>query len=267
MPFVSLDSLPSTGNASIDADHQQIGEIINGIYDRWQHGETCTAIKPKLEELYQAIRRHFAKETIISRGAGYDNWEMHRTLHQDFLGRFENFVLACKTGENVNIDMFLDFERHLFEHEVTFDQEMWKLWGDTSGGDKSVLITWRPDYSVGVEQIDMQHRRLIDMVNDLYRDLDSMAGGSAIQERLKSIYMEAMFHFRSEEQYFSSLPAEEAETHKMSHEALLSELSAALKEHALAEVEKVRALLEGYVKYWLLDHIVHVDSQLKAHLR
>jgi hemerythrin len=188
-------------------------------------------------------------------------------LHQDFLARFANFITACEEGKAVDIDLFLDFERHLFDHEVTCDQELWNLWKDSSEKDLSVLIKWRPEYSVGVEQIDMQHRRLIDMVNELHRDLEGNAGIQALQERLKAVYMEALFHFRSEEQYFSHLPAEESETHKLAHEALLAEFSAALKEHAQAGVEAIRTLLEGYVKYWLLDHIVHVDAQLKVHLR
>jgi hypothetical protein len=66
MPFVNLDTLPSTGNGSIDSDHQKIGVKINGIFERWQQGETCTSIKPCLADLHQSIRLHFAKETIIA---------------------------------------------------------------------------------------------------------------------------------------------------------------------------------------------------------
>lgn len=273
MKFIDPAHIPATGNLEIDRDHQMLAELMNGIYEAWQKGLRCPEMAAGFEELRQRLGGHFSKEITIARGSGYAQWAAHHQQHKDFLKRFDAFVKECREvpeSPNANIEMFMELERHLFEHEVLADQDMWGLWPEekTSGAESEALIVWRPEFSVGVEQIDNQHQRLIRLLNEIHKRLqDAAMPISAALERLKVVYQEALQHFHSEEQYFSQLPEPMAEQHRLSHEGLLKELKRAIDDSETSDRERLASLTSGYLKFWLLDHILHTDSRLREFLR
>jgi hemerythrin len=272
MNFIDPKLIPATGNPEIDRDHRILADVMNHVYSDWQNGMRCPELAGKLEVLRNHLTSHFGKEITIARGAGYQRWLAHHHEHKDFLNRFDQFLGVCKTApgpDSANIEMFMELESHLFEHEVLSDQDMWSLWEKESAVQASErLIDWKPAYSVGIEQIDGQHQRLVVLLNAIHQNLKSgVMPLSAILERLKVIYQEAVQHFRSEEQYFSHLPEPMADQHRRAHESLLKELKAALDDHESADVERVTALLEGYLKFWLLDHILNTDNRLREYIK
>jgi hemerythrin-like metal-binding protein len=249
-----------------------LAEAMNRIYAAWQKGMRCPDLAHLLEELRVALVSHFSKEITIARGAGYGRWLAHHQEHKVFLGRFSDFMEECRDQGNsaqTNIEMFMELERHLFEHEVMSDQEMWGLWTKehpAPSGDR--LIDWKPEYAVGVEQIDGQHQRLVRLLNEVHQRLqDEKTPLPSVVERMRAIYLEALQHFRSEEQYFSQLPEPMAEQHRASHEGLIVELKRALDDNDTADLDRLKALTEGYLKFWLLDHIVNTDSRLRDYLK
>jgi hemerythrin-like metal-binding protein len=271
MKFIDPSHIPATGNQEIDRDHRELAETMNRIYDAWQQGERGEGLAHHFQSLRQGLVSHFAKETTIARGAGYDRWLAHHQEHKDFLGKFDAFLAefqAQPTGEDPNIEMFMELEKHLFEHEVLSDQEMWGLWKtDHPAASSGRLIDWRPEHTVGVEQIDGQHQRLIGLLNDIHVKLSSAAPPvTALLEQLRSLTQEAVQHFHSEEQYFSQLPNQLAEQHRLSHEGLVRELKRAIDDNDPPNLEGLRALVGGYLKFWLLDHIVNTDSRLREYL-
>ncbi len=274
MKFIDPTLIPATGNPEIDRDHRKMAETMNRVYDDWQQGKRCPELAERMEELKSQIVSHFAKETTISRGAGYKEWLIHHQEHKRFLGRFNAFLESCRKRpgpDNANIEMFMELERHLFEHEVLTDQEMWGLWSTPphEGANKDgLLIGWKPEYAVGVEQIDGQHRRLIDMLNEIHRRMrDETPPLSYVIERLKAVFQEAVQHFLTEEKYFAQLPDALAEQHRGAHEGLIRELKRAIDDHESADLEGLAALIEGYLKFWMLDHILNTDSRLREFLK
>lgn len=272
MPFIDASHIPATGNQEIDRDHLDLAVAMNRIYEKWQEGLRCPMLAEELEALRSLLSSHFAKETTIARGAGYQRWLDHHQEHAEFAKKFDAFLQECRedaTGKGAKIDVFMELERHLFEHEVMTDQELWGLWaGEHKSAPEGLLIGWRPEYSVGVEHIDHQHQRLIAMMNEAHSVLNAgKALSHVVYEKLKNIYLEAVQHFQAEEKYFSQLPNDLAERHRSSHEGLIRDLKRAVDDSEMADAERLLALLEGYLKYWLLDHIVYTDSRLKEYLR
>lgn len=272
MKFIDPSHIPATGNLEIDRDHLRLAETMNRIYEDWKTGMRCPDLAVRLEELQLQLRTHFSKEITIARGAGYARWLAHHQEHKDFLNKFSQFVDTCRTqtgADNADIEMFMELEHHLFEHEVMSDQEMWGLWPkEHPVPDGDTLIEWKPEYAVGVEQIDGQHLRLIKLLNEIHQRLrDGKSPLSAVVERLKVVYQEALQHFRSEEQYFSHLPEAMAEQHRLSHEGLMRELKRALDDHEEGDLASLQSLTTGYLKFWLLDHILNTDSRLREYLK
>ncbi|MCC7168465.1 MAG: hypothetical protein IT565_12940 [Rhodospirillales bacterium] len=270
MTFVDNKALPATGNREIDRDHLEIAARINAIYASWQDDGTCRHLRPHLESLLELLRRHFAKEITIARGAGYKDWLEHHQAHTEFLARVRRFIDTCEecdAGHPLDINLFRMLETHLYDHEMTQDQEMWPLWRETLADNGEPLIAWRPEFSVGIEQIDQQHRFLIKLLNDFFVGLDGPAALTDHHQRLKTLLAETERHFRSEEHYFSHLASEEAERHRLAHDQLLKELMLAIKDRDSFDIHDLKALLAGYLRYWLIDHIVNIDAKLRDFLR
>lgn len=270
MTFIDQSALPTTGNREIDRDHNEIADRVNAIYAAWQTDGTCRLLRPHLEALLETLRGHFAKEITIARGAGYKAWMEHHARHAEFLARLQRFIDTCEncdSGHPLDIGLFRILETHLYEHEMTMDQDMWALWSEPDAGTDQPLILWRPEFSVGVEQIDQQHHFLIRMLNDFFLSLDGPAALTDHHQRLKAILNETERHFRSEEQYFSHLPGEEAERHRLAHDQLLKELMLAIKDRESFGAADLKALLAGFLRYWLIDHIVNIDAKLRDFLR
>ena len=86
------------------------------------------------------------------------------------------------------------------------------------------LIEWQSSFSIGVADIDAEHRDLIELVNWL--GVLAAAGGSSekVVETLGEIYAQIAAHFALEEQLMRTAGYDEFAGHKADHEALLDEL-------------------------------------------
>lgn len=90
------------------------------------------------------------------------------------------------------------------------------------------MIKWKDEYSVGVEHIDDQHRKLFEIAGrayDLLKDnlvLDKYDTIIAILEELKDY---AVYHFNSEEQYMKEIGYRKLLSHKVMHDDFIEKVN------------------------------------------
>ena len=125
---------------------------------------------------------------------------------------------------------------------------------------------WKPEYELGVEAIDDQHRHfagLIDRILVEFRETSDLA----YQERLiAELNAYARFHFISEENMMIRANYPSYEQHKAHHRDLLDRLSA--KEGKLA-IERSEQSKDGVVEYlvdWFLLHTTKEDRLFTDYL-
>ncbi|MEO5338488.1 MAG: hypothetical protein H7841_16615 [Magnetospirillum sp. WYHS-4] len=126
-----------------------------------------------------------------------------------------------------------------------------------------VLLDWSPDLSVGISEFDLEHRRLIDLLNDFHGRL--MAGGMArpdIETGLMILAGEVKAHFASEEAFLERIGSSRLESHRMLHEILYSDLLVMIAEARRDEFRFLCEDLECSLTPWLVEHIRNVDSRL-----
>lgn len=122
------------------------------------------------------------------------------------------------------------------------------------------FVDWKPQYSVGHAEIDQQHRKLVDMINDLH---DSMKLGGK-PEDLKRILADLVnytrYHFSHEEKLMERAGYADLADHKRVHRAMMEQV-----ERLRREVESSRTgfsiKLMGFLKNWLTDHILGTDQK------
>ena len=123
------------------------------------------------------------------------------------------------------------------------------------------LIPWKEEFSVGVAAVDVEHRELIELINDLDAAMQGQATQTAVVEALGEIYARISAHFALEEKIMRDAVYAEYTAHKQDHEALLDGL--------LDVIDSVdeggrydRAALSRDLDRWFSDHFRTHDARL-----
>ena len=86
------------------------------------------------------------------------------------------------------------------------------------------LIEWKDDFSVGVASVDLEHRELIDLINNLHDLIGENATAEEVVSMLGEIFAQISAHFALEEKYMRDSRYPRLDEHKADHEMLLDEL-------------------------------------------
>ncbi|HKK58147.1 MAG TPA: bacteriohemerythrin [Salinivirga sp.] len=122
------------------------------------------------------------------------------------------------------------------------------------------LINKNKSLRTGIEELDEQHDRIIDMVNDIFEAFRSKTNRSQIKESLKTLIDYSSWHFSNEERYFEQFGFEEADAHKKSHNGFTSELQKFSKTYDKGRIEKYEEFML-YVKHWIESHFANDDQK------
>ena len=121
-------------------------------------------------------------------------------------------------------------------------------------------IKWKEEYSVGVEEIDEQHKYFILLLNDLYNAV--VAGKS--REELKDLFQKlsdyAEKHFATEEKYFDEFGYEGAAEHKLKHQEMKDEIEKIKKQEDGKEIDFYGNIVY-FLQEWLEDHLAEMDQK------
>ncbi len=127
------------------------------------------------------------------------------------------------------------------------------------------LLEWRPEYSVGVEAVDHEHRQLIDLINRLHQELGADATRAGVVEFLAEIHARIAAHFALEERLMRAHRYDGYAEHKADHERLLDELRDIMDRYELAGEYSDAALAQA-LGTWFEVHFREQDARLHRRL-
>jgi len=121
------------------------------------------------------------------------------------------------------------------------------------------LLTWSAKYSVQVKQFDEQHRKLIDIVNNLHDAMKVGKGKEVLGQVLDSLITYTRNHFSDEEKLMkvNSYPA--YEEHKKEHNLLVLQVTDIQKQFHAGKAILTQEIM-GFLKSWLENHIMGTDK-------
>ncbi len=129
-------------------------------------------------------------------------------------------------------------------------------------------ITWDENYSVGVREMDEQHKRIIQMVNDLAtRSKDPEGWLEACADALAAMSEYAATHFAEEEELMATHRYRQLARHHKEHKVFRRDIVVLGDEIASYGAAVPPALLERLNQYlcdWLCRHILETDMQYKT---
>ena len=129
-----------------------------------------------------------------------------------------------------------------------------------------VSLQWRPDLSVGIDFIDTDHEKLVELLIELSGLLRPGETQAAALEKLDEIIDFTRQHFHLEERLMAESDYEQFDQHKQTHEILLREIVNRRQRLAAGENDARHDIME-FLEHWLVDHIVESDKHLGTHLK
>lgn len=126
------------------------------------------------------------------------------------------------------------------------------------------LIEWKEEFSVGVASVDLEHRELIEMINDLHALTGRGADHDRVISALGDIYAQISAHFALEEKYMRDTRYDSLASHKEDHEALLDELRD-IMDRVEDDGSYEEKRLSRELGRWFSDHFRTHDARLHRH--
>ncbi len=82
------------------------------------------------------------------------------------------------------------------------------------------FVQWNKELNIGIEQIDMQHQKLVSMVNEMHQALSKGQGNEVMGIVLKDLISYTRIHFAAEEKLMQMYDYPEIVGHKAEHDQL-----------------------------------------------
>jgi hemerythrin-like metal-binding protein len=127
------------------------------------------------------------------------------------------------------------------------------------------LVNWSSAFSVNIPSIDGQHKKLFELINQVYSLLKSNQM-EKMHQTLEQLISFAKKHLSDEESLLQKAGYADYEAHKRTHNSLLSELGNLHQQAKSGDIEKLFELVM-FLKNWLVDHIYKVDMKYSSHLQ
>lgn len=126
-------------------------------------------------------------------------------------------------------------------------------------------LTWGPSLKVGFGDIDVQHRRLVELVNLLDAGVAAGHQRETIAEVLRELVRYTQLHFAFEEKLMERYGIVESDQHRDQHQRLTDDVVAYVHRFEAGE-EGLEAELLDFLGAWLRGHILGADRELAARL-
>jgi hemerythrin len=127
-------------------------------------------------------------------------------------------------------------------------------------------MTWTEKQSVGVRDLDEDHKQVFAMINDLS---DAIAAGYS-RETLESVLAQLMhytkIHLAREEEYFAQTKYPQAIEHKMEHDRMVKRVQDLIARFFNGgSVVALSLELVSFLRDWWASHIERADKMYSAY--
>ncbi len=127
------------------------------------------------------------------------------------------------------------------------------------------FLQWSPNLSVGIDFMDADHQKLMELLNELHDLVEPGHVQSEAIDKLDELIDFAEQHFRLEERLMEESEYEEFEQHRQLHEVLLQDI-AELRQYLTTGEKAAGPKIMDFLRDWLIRHILDSDKHLGGYL-
>jgi len=128
------------------------------------------------------------------------------------------------------------------------------------------LIKFTQNLTIGIDEIDEQHKTFFDLFNSLYDSIHQNTGETTAEQAFSFLKDYVYFHFRTEEWYMEKYSYPEYESHKVQHEHFIEQLEQKQQDFLLADDAMGLEILD-WLSVWFRSHIFSTDVSMGEFFR
>ncbi|MFO7569682.1 MAG: bacteriohemerythrin [Smithellaceae bacterium] len=122
------------------------------------------------------------------------------------------------------------------------------------------VFQWDDSLSVGIAEIDRQHKQLVEMIGKLNDEMRQGKGKDVLEKILIGMVNYALMHFETEEKYFLKYGYADAENHSKVHQAFVAKVGEFRKDYASGRKGLTIEVMD-FLMDWLQKHIKGEDKK------
>lgn len=124
---------------------------------------------------------------------------------------------------------------------------------------------WRDEYALEIDDMDGEHKILIDKINYLAEKIEEVNGGTnaKVIEAFTDLANFTIEHFSDEEKFMASFHYPQIEGHKEIHKRLIKTVLDFKEKIVNADYDPME--LMNFLNDWLVSHILNVDMKYSRH--
>lgn len=123
-------------------------------------------------------------------------------------------------------------------------------------------MTWKEEFSVGNRTLDDQHKKIIDMINEV-RNISPDSKLEQVSEVVDKMLNYSLVHFEAEEKLMKESRYSGFPDHIKLHEAYQKKV-VSLCEAATLQVSRLPEIIANYLEKWWEVHILQEDMKYKG---
>jgi hemerythrin len=124
-----------------------------------------------------------------------------------------------------------------------------------------MFFQWKEEYSVGIEKIDLQHRLLIDMINDLYLAIHENRSSEVIPSLIGRLQNYILEHFSTEQCMMEEAGYQGLTEHLLEHDQMIDKVAELESKYNRGRLGSLGQLVI-YLRSWLDHHICKTDKTM-----
>lgn len=126
MAYIEWFDQLATGLEEVDAQHRQLLNLLNELYESLKKGSTKVVLNEILNELVNYSLYHFTTEEELMATYNYPFYDEHKKVHENFKTVIKDFIDKELTQKGVTIDLLLFLKDWLVKHILIMDKKMGK---------------------------------------------------------------------------------------------------------------------------------------------
>ncbi|MCK5665326.1 MAG: hemerythrin family protein [Thiotrichaceae bacterium] len=121
-------------------------------------------------------------------------------------------------------------------------------------------LVWDDAYSVGVEEMDNDHKKLINLINQLQTSVDYYTGKEFELKALDELVDYTKTHFKKEEKLLEESDYADLASHKIQHTQFIEKINQAAEDYKNNADATIVDTLK-FLREWLINHINGTDKE------
>ena len=128
------------------------------------------------------------------------------------------------------------------------------------------LINWTDKLSVGIVSVDEQHKKLVNLLNELYEGILEGHPKEVLDYVLGELLKYTKRHFSYEETLFAKTGYADSAAHKKEHDDLIKQVLEAQAKYKAGVTGTHSLEVMKFLKQWLTNHIQGTDKKYGPHM-